>query len=101
MRMVVLFQLPIEPFNSMVRDGTAGEALQRVLGDIRPEAVYFMARDGHRGGVMIVDLESASQLPAVAEPLFLSFNATVEVHPTMTPEDLAAAGLDELGARYG
>ena len=71
------------------------------MADIKPEAVYFTARDGKRGGTMVVDLASPSQLPAIAEPLFLTFEASVSVHPTMTPEDLAAAGLDDLGKKWG
>jgi hypothetical protein len=31
---------------------------------------------------------------SVAEPWFLAFNASVEYHPAMTPEDLQKAGPD-------
>lgn len=101
MRMLVKVQFPIEPFNTMVKNGTAGETIEKVMGDIQPEAAYFTAMDGHRGAILVVDLPDASKMPAVAEPLFLHFDATVEFHPTMTPADLASAGLDELGQRYG
>ena len=100
MRILVDFKIPLEPFNSMVKDGTAGEKMEQVLGDIKPEAVYFTERDGKRGGTMIVDLPDPSKLPAIAEPLFLAFDAAVSFHPVMTPEDLAKAGLDELGKSY-
>ena len=100
MRMIVDFKMPIEPFNSMVRDGTAGRKIREVLEEIGPESVYFTARAGKRGGIMVVDLEDPSKLPAVSEPLFLVFNATVEFHPCMTPEDLAKSGLDEMGKKY-
>jgi hypothetical protein len=53
------------------------------------------------GGILIVNLEKAAQIPALAEPWFLTFNAAVEFHPCMTPQDLGAAGLDALGKRYG
>jgi hypothetical protein len=39
----------------------------------------------------------ASDIPKMAEPWFLMFNATVEFQPVMTPEDLVKAGLEELG----
>ena len=100
MRILVDFKFPLEPFNSMVRNGTAGPALEKVLGDIKPEAVYFSARNGQRGGIAIVEVADASKIPAIAEPLFLTFNATVELHPVMTPEDLAKSGLDDLGKKY-
>ncbi len=100
MKMLIEFQFPIEPFNTLVKNGTAGQAIEKALGDIKPEAVYFAAREGCRGGTMVVDRDDASKIPAIAEPLFLAFGATVKFLPCMTPEDLAKAGLDELGKGY-
>ena len=100
MRMLVDFRFPLEPFNSMVKNGTAGQKIEQVMGDIKPEVVYFTEREGKRGGTMVVDLPDASKIPAIAEPLFLAFDASVSFHPAMTPEDLAKAGLDELGKSY-
>ena len=34
-------------------------------------------------------------------PSFLTFNASVEFHVVMAPEELAQAGLNELGQKYG
>ena len=101
MKMLIDMEFPVEPFNSLVRKGTAGQTIQKVLGDIKPEAAYFMARGGKRGGILVVDVADPSKIPAIAEPLFLQFNASVEFHPFMTPEDLAKAGLEELGKKYG
>jgi len=99
-RMMVDFDFPLEPFNTLVKNGTAGQVIEKVLGDIKPEAVYFAARDGKRGGTMIVDIADPSRVPSIAEPLFLSFNATVKINIVIGPEDLAKSGLDELGKRY-
>ena len=41
MRMLVHVQFPLEPFNSAVRNGTAGEKIRNILESIKPEAVYF------------------------------------------------------------
>ena len=101
MRMLVDFNLPLEPFNSYVRDGTAGERIGKILDDLKPEAVYFSERDGKRGGVMIIDVASPSDVPRIAEPFFLTYNAEVRFHVCMGPDDLAAAGLDELGEKWG
>ena len=100
MRMMIDFDLPLEPFNSLVKKGTAGQQIEKVMGDIKPEAVYFSERDGRRGGIMIVDVADPSRVPSIAEPLFLAFNAAVRFHVVMSPEDLARAGLDELGKKY-
>jgi hypothetical protein len=101
MRMIMLIQFPIEPFNSAVRNGTAGGKIREILEDIKPEAAYFTERDGHRGGILVVDVDGAGDIPRLAEPWFLGFNAEVEFRIAMTPEDLAAADLDALGAKWG
>lgn len=100
MRMLVNFDFPLEPFNTLVRNGTVGQKIQQILEDIKPEAVYFSERNGMRGGILIVDVADPSRVPAIAEPFFLTFNASVEFHVVMGPEDLAKAGLDELGEKY-
>jgi hypothetical protein len=101
MRMIMQVQFPIEPFNTAVRNGTAAAKIKKILDDAKPEAVYFTAHHGHRGGILVVDLQHASDIPRFAEPWFLGFNAEVEFRAAMTPEDLAHAGLDALGKKWG
>lgn len=101
MRMLMHVQFPLEPFNTAVRDGTAGEKIQRILEAIKPEAAYFSEQDGKRGATLVVNVNSPSDVPALAEPFFLTFNAAVEFRIAMTPEDLASAGLDKLGKQWG
>ena len=100
MRMLVDIRMPLEPFNALVKNGTAGQVIQKILDDLKPEAAYFAARDGKRGGILVLDVADASKIPSVAEPFFLHFNASVSFHPCMTPEDLGKAGLEELGKKY-
>ena len=40
-----------------------------------------------RGGYL-VHMDDASQIPAIAEPLFLGLGATVQIHPVFTLEDV-------------
>lgn len=101
MRMMVQFTVPHEPFNSFVRDGSAGSRIKKILDEQKPEAAYFTDRNGRRGAVLIVDLPDASRMPALAEPWFLTFNADIELHVVMSAQDLAASGLAELGKKWG
>jgi len=101
MRMLMQVKFPIEPFNTYVRDGSIGAKMQKIMADLKPEAAYFTAVDGHRGGILVVDMDDPSKIPALAEPWFLGFNAHVEIQPTMTPEDLGRAGLEALGKKWG
>jgi len=100
MRMLLHVKFPHEPFNAAVKGGTAGKKIRRILDELKPEAVYFGDFQGHRGGIMIINLDDPSKIPAIAEPWFLTFNADCELHVVMTPEDLAKAGLDELGKKW-
>jgi hypothetical protein len=94
MRLLVKAATPNETANALVKSGKLGETMQGILGELKPEAVYFTAEGGKRTIYLVVNLPDASHLPRVAEPFFLAFNATVEFHPTMTPEDLMKAGPD-------
>jgi hypothetical protein len=100
MRMIVHARFPHEPFNTAVRNGSAGKTIERILEDAKPEAVYFTEYDGRRGAIMVVDVADSSRVPALAEPWLLSFNADVTFHIAMSPEDLGKAGLDALGKKW-
>jgi len=100
MKMLVNITFPIEPFNSMVRNGSAGDILGRVLEDVKPESIFFTELDGHRGAVMTVDVSDASAIPSIVEPWFLSFEANCEFKIAMTPDDLMKADLAKLGEKY-
>jgi hypothetical protein len=101
MRMMMRVQCPVEPFNSMVRNGTAGSKMMKILDEIRPEAAYFGSQDGKRGGILIVDVAKPSDIPRLAEPWFLNFNAEIEFSVVMSPEDLVEADLLTLGKKWG
>lgn len=101
MRFLMKVTMPTEPFNSYVRDGSIGSRMGRIMDDLKPESIYFTADKGCRGCTAIIDMDSLSQIPAKAEPWFLMFNANVEFHPAMSGEELASAGLDALGKKWG
>jgi len=100
MKMLFNVTFPVEPFNSLVRDGTVGEKLKSILDEAKPEAVYFTEQGGDRSVILIVDVTDATRIPALSEPWFLTFEASVEVRIVMTPDVLAKAGLEELGRKW-
>ena len=93
MRMLLRVSIPVDTGNAAAKDGTLGSTIERILADLKPEAAYFYADDnGQRAGSIVFDIKDASQIPAVAEPWFLAFNAKVSLRPIMNPQDLAKAG---------
>ena len=100
MRMLMHVELPLEPFNSYVREGSVGDKIKQILQATKPEATYFTEYDGRRGAIMVIQMEDSSKIPFYAEPWFLQFNAEVEFHAAMTPEELGRSGLDSLAKKW-
>jgi hypothetical protein len=100
-RMIMNLTFPVEPFNSLVRDGRIGELMGRLVEALQPESIYFTEEDGHRGATAVIDVADVSQIPVLAEPWFLTLNAECRFRIAMTPDDLQKAGLDALGKAWG
>jgi len=92
MRYLVKMRFPVEAGNTALRDPQFGAKMQQALADIKAEAAYFTTVDGQRGGYVVVNMDDASQIPAIAEPFFLWLKADVEFLPVMLPQDLGKAG---------
>ena len=101
MRMILNVVFPHEPFNTLAREGTAGEIIGKILEAAKPEAVYFLEDDGQRSGILVINVKDQSEIPSFAEPWFLNFEADCKFRIAMTPEDLQRAGLAELGKKWG
>jgi hypothetical protein len=76
MKMLMNVRIPHEPFNTLVREGTVGEIIRRILDDLKPESIYFTEQGGTRGAVAIIDVDDSSRIPSFSEPFFLHFNLT-------------------------
>ncbi len=100
MRMLLHVRIPHEEFNAAVRDGSVGSKMKQILEETKVEAVYFTEYDGRRGAIMIININDPSEVPKFAEPWFLTFNADVQFHIAMTPEELGRAGLEKLGKKW-
>ena len=93
MRMLLRVSIPNESGNAHAKAGTLGTTVDRILADLKPEAAYFFADDnGNRSASIVFDMKDSSELPAIAEPWFLAFNARISVRPVMSPQDLATGG---------
>ena len=102
MKIFLKVEIPVETGNSLAKKGELGETIQSILKEQKPEAVYFTEMNGNRTALIFLNLTDASEIPAIAEPWFLAFNARIEFHPVMTPEDLAKAGpaIDKAAKKY-
>ena len=100
MRMIMIASMPVEAFNAAVKDGSTGAKMKKIMDQIKPEAAYFTSLNGKRTAILIVDLADPSKIPSLAEPWFLTYNASVDFYPVMVPQDLAAAGLDDIGKQW-
>jgi len=102
--MLLRVSIPVETGNAAAKAGTLGSTVERIVADLKPEAAYFFADDaGRRSCSIVFDMKDTSQIPAIAEPWFLAFNARVSLRPVMNPQDLAAAGssITKSAQQYG
>ena len=91
MRVMMRVTLPTETSNAALANGSFPVTMQKSMTELKPEAAYFVAENGCRTAYFFVNITETSQLPAIAEPSFLAFNAKVEVTPAMSLDDLKAA----------
>jgi len=88
MRTMLRYSFPADKGNAAIKDGSHQSILERLLGDLKPEATYFFAEDGERGGLLVFDMTDSAQIPQIAEPLFVHLDARLEFIPVMNLDDL-------------
>lgn len=104
MRMLMQVTIPVEAGNEAARTGAFGSPLQKILEPLKPEAVYFTTgTSGERGALIFFDMKDTSQMPAIAEPFFLTYKAKVTFSPVMNAQDLAhgASGIETAVKEFG
>ncbi|MGQ7871317.1 DUF3303 domain-containing protein [Sunxiuqinia sp. sy24] len=77
--------------NKLLKDPSFGQKMQNLLAEVKAEAAYFTTICGNRGCFIVINMDDASQMPAIAEPFFQWLKAEITFYPVMTPEDLAEA----------
>ena len=88
MRMMLKVIIPVETGNRAAKDGSLAKAIQTATERLKPEAAYFLADEGARSALFFFDMQDASQIPAIAEPLFIGLNASLTMCPAMNADDL-------------
>ena len=91
MRTILKFTVPVEAGNAAIKNGKMAQITQNTLKQLKPEAAYFYANKGRRSGFMVFDLKDPSDIPSIVEPLFLELNASVDLAPCMSADDLEKA----------
>ena len=92
MRFLITAKFPNDHGNKVTADPQFGEKIQRLIADMKPEAVYFGPVEGKRAFRIFVNFDDPSLIPAYAEPLFRWLHADVEISPVFNLEDMKKAG---------
>jgi hypothetical protein len=54
-----------ESGNNLLKDPWFGKKMQDLLKEVKAEAAYFTTICGNRGGYVIINMNDASQIPAI------------------------------------
>src|SRR3954464_5763256 len=96
MRMMLKTQVPVEDGNEAIKNRYMQGIIEETMQRIQPQAIYFFIDDGMRSVIAVFDMKDSSDIPAVAEPIFMALNADVQFTPVMTLDDLKQ-GLSRIG----
>ncbi len=88
MRMLMKVSIPTEAGNKTIREGTLPRTMLSFVEQYKPESTCFTSQNGQRTAFFVFDLKEASAIPSVAEPFFMNLNASVELWPAMSLEDM-------------
>jgi len=104
MRMMLRVSIPVDAGNAAARNGSLGSTVNSIVENMKAEAAYFCSEDnGERTGLIFFDMKDSSEIPSIAEPWFLAFNAKLTFRPVMNPQDLERAipGIERAVKAYG
>ncbi|MFF8771095.1 hypothetical protein [Kitasatospora sp. NPDC015120] len=96
MRALLEIELDTQTANRAVADGAVAATFDRIMADLKPEAAYAFPRNGRRCQIIVVDVPDEAAVVRICEPFWLEFNAHIDLHICMDPEQLNE-GLKRLG----
>ncbi|WP_030056419.1 MULTISPECIES: hypothetical protein [Streptomyces] len=88
MRALLEVTLDTETSNKLITDGSIGPTLEQVMGQLKPEAAYFFARNGRRAMLFVLDVPDESSVVTTCEPFWLQLGADVQLHICMNADEL-------------
>jgi hypothetical protein len=88
MRMMLKAVIDTEAGNEAARKGELQSITRQLVDQLKAEAAYFLPEDGQRCCLIVFDMTDSSQLPIIAEPLFLGGKARITLTPCMNAQDL-------------
>ncbi len=91
MRMMLRWTVPVEKGNATLADGSMPSLLESLMQSLKPEAAYFHADGGERGGTMVFEMKEPADIARIGEQLFHGLDAAVELIPVMNADDLRKA----------
>jgi len=77
-----------ETATAAIADGSLPKVIKETMERLKPEATFFYTENGNRTSLMVFDLKDPSEIPGIAEPLFATLKAKVELIPVMNIEEL-------------
>ena len=91
MRFMITCRIPVEKGEELAKARRIDSTIQSIMEELKPEDAYFSDIEGGRVGYIVVNMDDASQIPGIVEPLFLGLGAAIQIHPVMSPEELGKA----------
>ena len=93
MRFMITCRIPVEKRNQSAKAASLHSTIHSIMEELKPEAAYFSEIEGARSAYIVVNMDDASQISAIAQTLFLGLGATIQVHRVMVPEEMSQATL--------
>ncbi len=69
MRFLFKASIPVEAGNKAAKEGRLAKIIESILGDLKPEAAYFLGDNGERTAYIFFQMEDGSEIPKVTETL--------------------------------
>ena len=96
MKFLLKATMPIEAGNALVKDPSMEHKMETIMGDLKPESVFFCLEGGQRTIYFEITVDDSSRIPSIVEPLWHTFKADIEMIPAMNQEEFGK-GMESLG----